>query len=86
MNLCMKMGMGAALAAAMPLGGDPTLWCQWGLAGLVVAYTLWRDHHRERHLSKVIEKEQLWIRQTLIEALERNSVALERLARSGEPK
>ena len=33
MEMTAKAGMGLLLAAAVPIGGDPTLWAQWGLAG-----------------------------------------------------
>lgn len=74
-----KVSMGALLLASVPLGGDSGLWAQWGLAGLVVGYTLWRDHVRERRMSFALEKHQTWVQQTLLNALERNTVALERL-------
>jgi len=75
-----KAGMGLLLAVATPIGGDPTLWAQWGLAGLVVGYTLWRDHNRERRMSAAIERDHKWMRETLVDALERNTAALEKVA------
>ena len=75
-----KAGMGLLLAASVPAGGDPTLWAQWGLAGLVVGYTLWRDHNRERRMSAAIDKDHKWVQETLVRALERNSAALENVA------
>lgn len=75
-----KAGMGLLLAASTPIGGDPTLWAQWGLAGLVVGYTLWRDHNRERRMSAAIERDHKWMRETLVDALERNTAALEKVA------
>jgi len=74
-----KMSMGVLLIASVPVGGDPGIWAQWGLAGVVVGYTLWRDHQRERRLSEAIERHQSWVQTTLLAALERNSVALERM-------
>lgn len=71
--------MGALLLAALPVGGDPGLWAQWGLAGLVVGYTLWRDHGRERRMSLAIERDHNWVRETLLGALERNTAALEKM-------
>lgn len=75
-----KCGMGVLLLASVPVGGDPGLWAQWGLAGVVVGYTLWRDHDRERRMSRAIEKHQEWVQGTLLGALERNTVALEHLS------
>ena len=66
-------------AASTPVGGDPTLWAQWGLAGLVVGCTLWRDHTREKRMSQAIEKDHKWVRETLVDTLERNTAALEKM-------
>lgn len=80
-----KLVMVGLLAVATPTQSmDPGLWAQWGLAGLVVAYVLWRDHHRERRMATSIEIQQKWIRDTLLAALERNAKAMERMARSVE--
>ena len=75
-----KFSMAGLLIATTPINGDLSAWGNWGLAGLVVGYTLYRDWHRERRLSDAIEKHQSWVRDTLIGALERNTVALERLS------
>ena len=72
------------LLAAGLVGVYAGLWAQGGRAGLVVGYTLWRDHDRERRMSRAIEKHQEWVQGTLLGALERNTVALERL--SGVPR
>ncbi len=74
-----KCILGATFLAAVPVGGDPGLWAQWGLAGIVVGYTLWRDHLRERRMSEAMEKHQTWVQMTLIGTLERNTRAIERL-------
>ena len=75
-----KLVMGALLVAAAPVT-DPSLglWAQWGLAGVVVAYVLWRDAQREQRLGGAIEHQQRWIRETLVAALERNAAAMERM-------
>ena len=75
-----KVCMGALLIATVPVGGGAEVWAQWGLAGLVVAYTLWRDHHRERRMSQSLQAYQSWVQTTLMQALERNTVAMERIA------
>lgn len=77
----MRLGMGVLLIAAVPVGGDPGVWAQWGLAGMV-GYTMWRDWHRERRMSDDLQKHQNWVRDTLLAALERNTVALEKVAGS----
>jgi len=74
-----KGSMGLLLIATTPLGGDPSAWAQWGLAGLVVSYTLWRDHLRERRMAQALDKHQAWVQATLLNALERNTVAIQRL-------
>ena len=74
-----KATMGILLVATVPLQGDPNAWAQWGLAGMVVGYTLWRDWQREKRMSEALEKHQAWTQQTLLSALNRNTTALERM-------
>ncbi len=74
-----KASMGVLLIAAIPATDDPGLWANWGLAGLVVGYTLWRDWQRERRMSEALEKHQAWVQQTLLAALERSTKAMERI-------
>ena len=74
-----KAGMGALLVATVPVGGDSSMWAQWGLAGLVVGFTLWRDHYRERRMAAELDRQQAWVRETLLRALERNTGALDAL-------
>jgi hypothetical protein len=78
--------MAALLAASVPIGGDSGMWAQWGLAGLVVAYTLWRDMDREKRMATALAENHAWVRQTLLAALERNSAALERMDAKLEPR
>lgn len=75
-----KCGMGALLIASVPVGGDLSAWGQWGLAGLVVGYVLWRDYEREKRMAAAIDAHERWMRTTLLAALEKNSLALERMA------
>jgi sensor domain CHASE-containing protein len=76
-----KLSMVGLFAAAAPIdASEPTLWANWGLAGVVVAYVLWRDWQRERRLSAAIEAQQRWVRETLVETLARNATAMERMA------
>ncbi|MBA3709599.1 MAG: hypothetical protein H0W83_12365 [Planctomycetes bacterium] len=75
-----KTAMLGLLAASVPMDApEPALWAQWGLAGVVVAYVLWRDHQRERRMGAAIEAQQTWIRETLVKTLERNATAMERM-------
>ena len=76
-----KTAMLGLLAAAVPMDApEPALWAQWGLAGVVIAYVLWRDQQRERRMGTAIDAQQKWIRETLVHTLERNAQALERVA------
>ena len=76
--------MGILLAATIPVGGNPSQWAQWGLAGVVVGFTLWRDYHREKRMSAAIERDHKWVRETLVEALERNTAALDKFLADNE--
>ena len=79
-EITVKIAMVGLLAMTTPTSSeDFKLWAQWGLAGLVVAYTLWRDTQRERRMALAMEGQQRWVRDTLVRALERNSAAIERL-------
>lgn len=76
-----KSSMVGLLAASAPVETtDTSLWFQWGLAGVVVAYVLWRDWEREKRMGAAIDSQQRWVRETMLEALERNAAALERVA------
>ncbi len=75
-----KSTMVLLFAGATPIAAtDPSIWCQWGLAGIVVAYVLWHDQRRERRMATAIESQQKWIRETLVQTLERNAAAMERM-------
>jgi hypothetical protein len=75
-----KLTMLGLFAAATPVETtDASLWANWGLAGVVVAYVIHRDWQREKRLSSAIEGQQRWIRETLVQTLERNAVAMERM-------
>ena len=76
-----KISMATLLIAATPMDApEPAMWAQWGLAGVVVAYVLWRDHQREKRMATAIDAQQRWIRETLVKTLERNASAMERMA------
>ncbi len=76
-----KTSMILLIAGSAPIeSGESSLWMQWGLAGVVVAYVLWRDHHRERRMAAAIDAQQKWIRDTLVAALEHNAKAMERMS------
>jgi hypothetical protein len=76
-----KVSMGILFIAATPVDAAvPELWANWGLAGVVVAYVLWRDWQREKRMGAAIDTQQKWIRETLVETLEHNAAAMERMA------
>lgn len=66
----------ASAPVTQPAAGP---WMQWGLAGVVVGYTLYRDWDRERRMSSSIQSNEQWVKDTLLSALDRNTRALERL-------
>ena len=74
-----RIGMALLLALSAPINGDASVWAQWGLAGLVVGYTLWRDWHREKRMSEAIDEDHRWVKETLVNALERNTAALQKM-------
>jgi len=82
---CMKLSMGLLLVASVPSAPHPEVWCQWGLAGLVVGYTLWRDTQREKRMAEALEKHQEWVRTTLVGTLARTAAALEKVGISVGP-
>jgi len=78
-----KLGMLTLLGASVPVGVTaPEVWLQWGLAGVVVAFVMWRDHHRERRMAALIERQDAWTRDTLLRALAQNTAALQEVTRT----
>lgn len=63
--------LGMLAVAAPPVSGDASVWAQWGLAGLVVGYVLWRDHQRERRMSDALEEREEFIRDEFRQAMRR---------------
>jgi len=80
-NVLSAISVGAVMLAALPTGDDLSIWMQWGLAGVVVAYTLYMSWLREVRMSKELERQQEWTRTTLVQAIERNNAVLEKLLR-----
>lgn len=81
-----KIGLVATWLASVPVGGPTSDWTQFGLAGAVVAFVLWRDYRREDRFQSVIaawearvDKLQLWIQAKLMTALSANTRALEQI-------
>lgn len=77
-----KLAMVALLGASIPFSqADLNPWAQWGLAGLVVGFTLWRDHQREARLEHQLRDQHTWTRDRLLAALEHHTAVMERLDR-----
>ena len=80
-----KMSMAILLIASAPIDAPtPAPWAEWGLAGVVVAYVLVRDAQREKRMGEAIDRQEAWIRSTLMTAMERNAAAMERMAETAE--
>lgn len=74
----------ALLAVAAPLGADAQAWAQWGLAGLLVGYTQWRDWRREEQMRAAREADHNWAREKMLPALERCSTVIQQCTRQLE--
>lgn len=55
------------------------LWAQWGLAGLVVGFSLWRDWQRERLLHARLDAHEQWLRTHMLQIIDRNTAVMARL-------
>lgn len=80
-DLITKASMVTLLGVATPIDGTGTAWAQWGLAGLVVGYSLWRDHDRERRMGAALDRQEAWIRMTLGRLMAENTAAIKALTR-----
>lgn len=60
------------LAAIPEATGTPALdvWAQWGLAGIVIAFTMYRDAKREARLSAALERNETFVREKLSSLVE----------------
>lgn len=86
-DLLPKAGILAMFGVAAPIAAtDGAAWAQWGLAGVVVAFTLWRDQVREARMGAALDKQQAWVRDTLTKALAQNTAALQEVRRLLHPK
>lgn len=75
-----KLSMGLFFIAAAPLDASTSdIWLQWGLAGVVIAYTLARDWQREKRMYEELNRHHLWAQSTLMAALDRSSIAIEKI-------
>lgn len=81
-DLLPKLGVLAMFGVAAPVAdGDGSAWAQWGLAGVVVGFTLWRDQVREARMGAALDRQQAWVRDTLTKALAQNTAALQEVSR-----
>jgi hypothetical protein len=58
---------------------DPQ-WGEWGLAGIVIGIVMYRDYRREDRLAERLSKQEDWIKDSLVETLQENTAAIEKLA------
>ena len=87
MTIILKLSMLTLLLASVPMDANAlSPWAQWGLAGLVVGFTLYRDWEREKRMSKEnmelgakIDDARRWQNETLVVALKDNTAALQEL-------
>ena len=80
MNHCIALWFCSALLAdssSLPCSEE---WGKWGLAGLVVAYTLWRDYEREKRMASVINKHDEWVKEQMTNALRESAVVAKAVA------
>ncbi len=81
-DLLPKLGIVAMFGVAAPIATDETAaWAQWGLAGVVVGFTLWRDQVREARMGAALDQQQAWVRDTLTHTLTQNTAALQEVSR-----
>jgi len=62
-----------------PDAGIVIPWGQWGLAGGVIAFVLWRDWDRERRMAERSMQQEDWARSRLLDTLETVAAAISRL-------
>jgi hypothetical protein len=81
-DLLPKVGLLAMFGIAAPgADDDGSAWAQWGLAGVVIGFTLWRDQVREARMGAALDRHQAWVRDTLTTALAQNTAALQEVTR-----
>lgn len=69
---CWLLGAGVPISEPQDIG----LWAQWGLAGVVVAFVMWRDTTRERQMREKAEADQKFMQDTLLGVIRENTLAL----------
>jgi len=85
MEYILKSLIFCGFVCTVPIGEGVEPWGQWGLAGLVIGYVLWRDWQREKRMSSSIELHEQWVRDTLIHALQDNTEAIKEMnSRAGQ--
>lgn len=75
-SILLKVGMVTIFLAETPgFGLNAGEWGQWGLAGMVIAFVLWRDWKREIEMSAHRAASELWVREKLLTVLTRIATA-----------
>lgn len=73
------------LGMVIPEAEGLEILANWGLAGVVVAFVLWRDWAREKRMSKALDQRDSWIRGTLVDVIDRNTKAMGKCAAKQAP-
>jgi hypothetical protein len=77
MQHSMILAMGWMLAEALPTAGVMSeTWAQWGLAGIVVAFVLWRDREREKEMREQQKQQSEFVQTVLVTTLKENTEKL----------
>ena len=79
MNHCFGLwiiGVLANASAGTPNGSMIEEWGKWGLAGVIILYTLWRDWDREKRMSTDLNARDAWSKTEMQTALTKNTEAL----------
>ena len=72
---CLALWLVSALAVDYPMPSVSEEWGKWGLAGMVVAYTLWRDWEREKRMAATILAHDMWVKEQMITAIRDTTTA-----------
>lgn len=69
-------GLCAATAPTIQGAGAFGYVAQWGLAGTIILVTLWRDYQREKHMQRVLNEHERYIRTELHTSLDATTAAV----------
>lgn len=84
MNHCFGLWFLGMMASTDFPTDDVAAWGKWGLAGVIIMYTLWRDWDREKRMSAALDARDEWTKEQMLLALKENSAALKDHAAAGD--